>query len=83
MLAEMTVIDWLGVLGSLFISGAYFLVSTGRIDGEAPPFQWLNLVGAVLILTSLYFRPNAGAILIEVLWIAIAVYSLTKHYFKR
>jgi len=33
---------------------------------ETPRFQRLSLTGAVLILTSLWYRPNAGAILIEV-----------------
>ena len=82
-LAEMTFIDWIGVLGSLVISAAYFGVSTARLDGESPLFQLLNLTGAVMILASLYYRPNAGAIMIEVLWISIALYSLGKYYLRR
>ncbi|MEM7440960.1 MAG: hypothetical protein AAF393_15280 [Pseudomonadota bacterium] len=79
-------LDWkdaVGILGSLFISGAYLGVLTGKLDGERPPFQALNLLGAVMILFSLWFRPNAGAIMIEVLWIGIAVYSLAKFYRRR
>ncbi len=79
-LADMTALDWLGVLGSFLIAGAYFGVSSGRLNGEKPPFQFLNLLGAVLILLSLIYRPNAGAIMIEVLWIGIAVYSLGRYY---
>lgn len=80
---EMTTLDWIGVLGSFMIAGAYFGVSTGRLDGEAAPFQWLNLGGAVLILASLVYRPNAGAIMIEVLWIGIALFTLAKIYLRR
>lgn len=79
-------LDWkdaVGILGSFLIAGAYFGVSSGRLDGERPPFQYLNLAGAVLILFSLYFRPNAGAIMIEVLWVGIALYALASFYLRR
>ena len=82
----LTAMDWkdgIGILGSFCIAGAYFGVSTGRMNGEGAPFQWLNLTGALLILFSLYFRPNAGAIMIEVLWIAIAVWSLAKIHLRK
>lgn len=82
LIQDMTTLDWLGVLGSLFIAGAYFGVSSGRLDGEGPRFQFLNLVGAILILLSLIYRPNAGAILIEVLWIGIALYALAKYFLQ-
>lgn len=64
-------------------AGAYFGVSTGRMDGERPPFQWLNLAGAGFILFSLWFRPNAGAIVIEVLWVGIAIWSLVRYYTRQ
>lgn len=76
MIAAMTAIDWLGVLGSLMIAGGYLAVSRGWVDGARPGFNLLNLAGALLILLSLWFRPNAGAILIELLWIAIALSAL-------
>ncbi len=82
-LAEMTAVDWLGVLGSFLIASAYFLVSSKTLEGDSVTFQLMNLVGALLILWSLYYRPNAGAIMIEVLWIGIAVYSLAKIFLGR
>ncbi len=81
-ITELGLIDWLGVVGSFMIAGAYFGVSGGYLNGERPPFQLFNLIGAVLILFSLWFRPNAGAIMIEVLWVTIAIYWLAKHFLK-
>lgn len=81
-----TTLDWkdaLGILGSFLIAGAYFGVSSGRLRGEGAPFQWANLIGAAFILYSLYFRPNPGAIMIEVLWVGIAVWSLANIYLRR
>lgn len=65
--------DLLGIVGSVLICTAYFAVSTGRMRGETLSFQLLNAVGAVLLLVSLYFRPNPGAILIEAVWLVIAL----------
>ena len=83
MLATLTPIDWLGVLGSLIIAGAYLAVSRAWVNAEKPAFNLLNLIGAALILLSLYYRPNAGAIMIEVLWILIAVFALARYLLAR
>ena len=79
----MTPIDWIGVLGSLVIAGAYLAVSRGWVNAENPPFNLLNLLGAAMILSSLYYRPNAGAILIEVLWVIIALIALASWALRR
>lgn len=78
-LTDLNHADWIGIVGSVVIAAAYFAVSTGRMVGTAPLFQYLNLGGSALILYSLWTRPNAGAIVIEVLWVAIALYSLVKY----
>lgn len=82
MIENFTVLDGLGVIGSFLIAGAYFAVSSKKLDAEKPPFHYLNLAGAVLILASLYVRPNAGAIMIEVLWVAIGLFALAKYFLK-
>ena len=76
MLSDLTFIDILGVLGSLMIAGAYLAVTQGRVAAEKPLYNLVNLAGACLILLSLYYRPNAGAIMIEVLWVTIALIAL-------
>jgi len=83
MLASLTLIDWLGVLGSLFIASAYLAVSRAWVDPEKPAFNLINLAGAALILLSLYYRPNAGAILIELLWVLIALAALIRYVVRR
>ena len=83
MWAEFTFIDWLGVLGSVIIAGAYLAVSRAWVDATRPGFNFLNLFGALLVLLSLYYRPNAGAIIIEVLWVLIAGVALFRWGFGR
>ena len=77
-IAELTIQDWIGVVGSFVIAGAYFGVSGGHLNGQKAPFQIFNLTGALMVLFSLWFKPNAGAIMIEVLWVAIALFALGK-----
>ena len=83
MLADFTFADGLGVIGSLCICSAYLAVSLGRVDAERLPYQLINIAGAVLLLISLYFRPNLGAIMIEVLWITIALIAIGRIYLRR
>ena len=70
--------DVVGIAGSLIICAAYFMVSRRMADPEGAAYQVANLVGAALLLVSLWFRPNPGAILIEVIWAAIALMSLVR-----
>ena len=83
MLADLNIYDGIGIVGSLFIAGAYLAISMQWMKADTPRFQLLNLIGAVLILWSLWHRPNAGAILIEVLWIGIAITALFGHWRRK
>jgi hypothetical protein len=83
MLEDIATYDAIGIVGSLFIAGPYLAVTRKWLAADQPSFQPLNLVGAVLILISLWHRPNAGAVLIEVLWIGIAIMSLFGDWRKR
>ncbi len=75
--------DALGVIGSILIVAGYFAVSNKKMDASLPPFQLLNLAGAVMLIVSLAYRPNAGALLIEVLWAVIALVTLTRYFLKQ
>ena len=81
MFESMTLIDWIGVLGSFVIAGAYLAATRNWMAPEKPPFNLMNLTGAAMILLSLYYRPNAGAIMIEVLWVLIALFALARWFF--
>jgi len=76
-------IDLVGVVGALTICAAYLLVSIRRLDPEGARYQGANALGAVLLLISLWFRPNAGAIVIELIWLAIALFALGRIWLRR
>ena len=78
MFADFGITDAIGIVGSLTICSAYFAVSTGQMSGESIRYQLINVAGATLLLVSLYYRPNPGAILIEVIWLVIAFVAIIR-----
>lgn len=77
------IIDLVGVIGALTICAAYLAVSVRRLDPEGFRYQGANALGSILLLISLYFRPNPGAILIEAIWLAIALFAIGRALLKR
>ena len=78
MFEDFTVMDGVGVIGSLTICSAYWAVSNGKVDAEGIRYHLMNITGAALLLASLYFRPNPGAILIEAIWVVIATFGIVR-----
>lgn len=68
--------DALGVFGVLLILIAYAGGTVGRMDPKRAPALLLNLVGALLILVSLYFDFNLSAVVMETVWALVAVVGL-------
>ncbi len=59
----------------------YFLLQIGRMQNHQLSYSILNLLGAGLILVSLYFEFNFSAALIEGFWVIISLIGIFR-YFK-
>jgi len=70
--------DWIGLVGTLMVLTAYFLLQAGRLHGNGMLYQLLNLFGAAGVLASLYGRFNVSVMLLTTVWIVITVYGLTR-----
>ena len=79
---SLSLLDWVGIIGSLMIACAYYGVSNNYFTPEKLTYHLINLVGSLLIFLSLYFKPNPGAILIELLWIFIASLGVYNYFRK-
>lgn len=75
--------DAIGLVGVVIILVAYFLLSTGRWAADKMSFQFLNFLGAWLILCSLYFHWNLSSVVIEIAWVGISVIGMYRAYYKR
>ena len=68
--------DWVGVLGTLMVLGAYFWLQTGRLSSDSKAYQALNLFGAGSVLVSLFGKFNVSVFLLEGTWVAISAYGI-------
>lgn len=69
-----------GLVGVSLIVLAYFANQQGWLSSEDWRFPAANLVGSLLILTSLWTAWNFPSAVIEVIWSAISVYGLTRRW---
>jgi hypothetical protein len=67
-----------GFVGAAAVIAAYFANQQGWLPSEDWRFPLANLVGASLILVSLYTAWNFPSAVIEGFWIAISLYGLAK-----
>jgi len=74
----MTVYDIIGIIGVGFVLISYLLLQIDRIEPKSVSYSLLNLVGAFLILISLYFTFNLASFIIEIAWLLISAYGLIK-----
>jgi hypothetical protein len=70
--------DFVGNIGVFCILITYLLLQTGILQSNMIKFSLLNLIGAFLILVSLYFEFNLSAFLIEFFWLLISLVGLWK-----
>lgn len=74
--------DIIGLIGVVMVLIAFYLLNTHKVMVLDMSYQWLNFVGAVLILISLFYSWNLASVLIEIAWILISllgIYRSMKH----
>lgn len=69
-------IDPLGWLGSVILVSAYFLISYNRISASSLLYQWMNLVGSILLLINTAFYGAFPSTFVNIIWIIIAIAAL-------
>lgn len=73
----------IGFIGMICIVYAYFLLQIGKYDSKSLKFQYINLIGAILLLISLFVHFNLGSFIIEIFWIIITLYGIYKNYTEK
>jgi len=74
----MTLPDVLGISGSILIVSAYLANIRGLLSTTGLAYSLLNLIGASLILFSLWWAWNVAAVVMEGFWAAISAYGLAR-----
>lgn len=74
----MDIYEITGVVGFITYITAYALLQAGRLDGNRVGYTLLNLLAASLVLFSLTDQFNLASALIQLSWIAISLWGLSK-----
>lgn len=72
----MDIYQWAGFVGMLFVVLAYLFLQMNKYTIRSIQYQLLNLIGAILLLISLFVHFNLGSFIIEVFWIIITIYGI-------
>ena len=73
------IIDTIGMVGTMLVVLAYFLLQLERTDPKGLAYNMINLVGAILLLFSLCFHFNLASFVIEIFWITASLIGLCKY----
>jgi hypothetical protein len=65
-----------GIVGTLLVLLAFFLLQSRRLHGNGPVYQLLNALGAAAIIVSLVYQFNFASMLLEIAWLLISLYGL-------
>ncbi len=71
-----TLIDIIGWTGAIVLLAAYASVSTRRMQGDAPAYQVMNLIGGVCLIVNTVYYGAYPSSMVNVVWIGIAAYTL-------
>lgn len=79
----MDIYQWAGFVGMLFVVVAYLFLQINKYTIKSLEYQLLNLIGAILLLISLFVHFNLGSFIIEIFWIIITVYGIVVNLKKK
>ncbi|MCJ8340860.1 MAG: hypothetical protein MJK10_20550 [Pseudomonadales bacterium] len=68
--------DFLGNIGVLLVLVVYLALQMEKLSARSFIYSIANIVGAILIMLSLYFKFNLSAFVMEFAWFLISVYGL-------
>ena len=74
--------DLAGSFGVAFIIAAFLLLQLERLTSNSLAYLLANVLGAGLILVSLFFEFNLSAFLMETFWLGISLLGLARRVRK-
>jgi hypothetical protein len=80
---EPWIIDAIGMLGTLLVVLAFFLLQLEHADPRGLAYNLLNLLGAIFLLFSLVFNFNLASFVIELFWIAASLIGMWRYWRRR
>ena len=80
---EPWITDAVGMLGTLLVVLAFFLLQLERTDPKGLAYNLINLLGAIFLLFSLCFNFNLASFVIELFWITASLIGMWRYWRRR
>jgi hypothetical protein len=72
-----------GWIGATLILLAYLLLSAGKLTGQSPAYQWMNVFGAAGFVVNGWWHGAIPSAALNVLWFLIGGFALWRIQAKR
>ena len=69
-------VEVVGWTGALLILLAYLLISAGKLTGQSPLYQWMNIVGAAGFVINGWWHRAIPSTVLNIVWMGIGVVAL-------
>ena len=73
-------IEAAGWIGAGLILGAYILLSAGKMQGNSPAYQWMNVIGAAGFILNSGYNGAVPSMVLNMIWVGIGVFALWRIY---
>lgn len=77
---DLSLSDLIGIIGVFIIMIVYIFLQLEKMDPKGFWFSFLNGIGALLIIVSLFFDWNLASFLMESAWLLISLYGVIKFF---
>ena len=74
----MNVIEVIGWIGSILLLGSYFLNIKGKIKSTSTIYSVCNLIAGILFSIFTYARQTYPNMVVNIVWVLIAIEALLK-----
>lgn len=72
-------IEICGWIGAILVLYAYFMVSSGKVDGSCHKFQTINIVGALFLVVYTYGCQAYASMVVNLIWVGIGIHTALKN----
>ena len=76
-------VEVVGWAGAALILGGYLLISMGKVTGESPLYQWMNVAGAAGFIVNGWWHGALPSAVLNVIWMMIGGVTLWRIAAKR
>ena len=71
-----SLVNILGLAGVLAMLVAYYLLQQGKLTSHEPKYLWMNFLGGLAVILSLFANWNLPAFVMELTWVLISAHSI-------